>query len=367
MNRKKSFVILVSLLCCLTEISAQETNEKNVSDRPSVYVPINIKKYEQEPQKFPIHLCSIYPWGIHGQQSKNHIYNISLSLIVGKVRGMNGLQISGLYSQAPDGFNGIQIAGLGGNSAGRLKGVQIGGVTNYTVRMRGIQISGLANAGADNAAGIQISGIVNAAGSINGVQIGGIGSAAQNMNGIQIGGVSTIAQNMNGLQISGTYNRIDTLKGVSISIASFADTIAKGFSLSLVNIVKQGYYKEWELSFSDYANVAISYRMGTPKFYTVYTTGARFIEDKYWITGVGFGNRTPVGKRFALQPELVYSLIFPTDFKNIQNVNETRFKLGLVYRVNEKISVALAPSVYLMYENKQRTTGFGGSLGIGIQ
>ena len=363
---KKYYISLISLLCCLTSVSAQEANGEVVPNRPAVYIPINIKTYEVAPQKSLLHLCSMYPLGIHGQQSKNHIYNFSLSLLVGKARGINGLQISGLYSQSPENFNGLQIAGMGGNSAGNLKGVQIGGVTNYSVKMRGVQIAGFANAAPYSAAGVQISGFVNGVTNIKGVQIGGFGSAAQDMTGIQIGGVSNLAQNMTGLQISAAYNRIDTLKGVSISVASFADTIAKGFSLSLVNIVRYGFYREWELLLADYANVAISYRMGTPKFYTVYTTGARFIGKNYWITGVGFGNRTPIGKQFYFQPELIYSLFFPTNFKNIQNAYETRLKVGFVYHINEKIGLSFAPSVYIKNDNKQITTGLGGSIGLKI-
>jgi hypothetical protein len=352
------YVFWALLFFCLTSISAQETSVDTVIKKYPVHIPINIKTYDVAPEKFPMHINSTYPWGIYGLQSKNHIYNFSLSLVAGMVRGINGLQVSGVYSQAPGFVNGLQIAG-GGNSAGNLKGVQISGVTNYSVKMRGIQITGFANASSVDAKGIQMSGFINAAADIKGIQIGAVASAAGSMTGIQIGGISNIAQNITGVQISATYNRIDTLKGVAIGIASFADTIAKGISLSLVNIVKYGAYKEWELSFSNYANVAISYRMGTQKFYTVYTTGVKFIEDNLWTTGVGFGNRTPIGNRFGFQPELVYLIYFPTDFKKVQ-YSETHLKLGFVYRINEKFSLSLAPSVYM----KNNKAGFGISIGI---
>ena len=366
MSRKIYYLFLTSLLCCLTTAFAQESVCEDVSEKPAVYIPINIKTYEAEPQKFPVHICSIYPWGIHGKQSKNHIYNFSFSLVVGEVRAMNGFQFSGLYSQSPESFNGLQIAGLGGNSAARLKGVQIGGVTNYSVKMRGIQIAGFANAAADNGMGVQISGFVNGAANIKGVQIGGLGSAAQNVTGIQIGGISNLAQNITGLQVASVYNRIDTLRGVSIGIASFADSIEKGISLSLVNIVRQGFYREWELSFSDYANTALSYRMGTPKFYTVYTTGVSSIEDEdnRWITGVGFGNRTRIVKRFYFQPELVSLIHLPTNLKSVQNV-EARLKLGFGYYINEKFGLSLAPSVYAMSDNWEIKPGL--SVGLGVR
>ena len=364
MNKGQLYIIFVLLFCCLTKNFAQDIREEILAKKFPVYIPVTVKTYDSAPQKSPVHLSPIYPWGIHGTQSKNHIYNFSMSLVAGMVRGINGLQLSGVYSQAPDYVNGVQIAGLGGNSTRKLKGVQIGGVTNYAVHMKGIQIAGFANAASYNAEGIQISGFINGAAYAKGIQIGAMGNAAGNMTGIQIGGISNLAQTMTGAQISVMYNRVDTLRGISISVVSFADTIEKGFAVSLVNIVRQGSYRGWELSFADYANVAVSYRMGTPKLYRVYTTGASFIEDNRWITGIGFGNCTPIGNRFDFQPELVSFIHLPTDLKHIQGF-ETRLKFGFVYRLNETMGLSLAPSVYVMREDKQTTTGLGISLGLG--
>jgi len=157
---------------------------------------------------------------------------------------------------------------------------------------------------------------------------------------------------MEGVQISGLNYNITTFKGLQIGLVSINDTIEKGISLSLVNITKRGFYREWGLSFSDYSHVALNYKMGIQKFYSIYTIGANFMDDNLWMVGLGFGNRTPIGNRFAFQPELVSYYYFPTNFKNVQSTFSTHLKFGFVYRITEKYALSLAPSVYVMNAKK---------------
>jgi len=462
MNRKKWYYS-ISMLCCLASVSAQETNDL---------------------KKFPAQISIVYPVGTHGRQSVNHTYNLSLNLLTGKVGGVKGLEVSGLYGRVENNVLGIQIAGLGSVAGGKakglqasglvnvvgdeMKGIQVSGITNVVGDgmkgvqvsgfanvigdemkgiqmtgfanvigdnmkgiqvsgfanvvgdemkgiqtsgfanvigddMKGIQVSGFANVVGDNMRGIQVSGFANVVGDyMKGLQIAGICNAVESVNGIQIAGIYNrglkkdgerqLVSVVNGVQIAGIYNRTHTLRGLQIGLVSVTDTIEKGFSLSLVNIVKRGFYREWELSFSDYANVALSYKMGMQNFYTIYTAGVNFIEDNLWIVGAGFGNRTPIGNRFDFQPELVFYNYYPTNFKNIQNTFATRLKFGFVYRLNERYGLSLAPSVYVMtaqkdsdpnskfykvspvsalYTNKsgnrQTTIGVGISLGLNIK
>ena len=445
----KKWYYSILVFCCLTSVSAQDKN-------------------------FPAQISIVYPAGTHGRQSIDHTYNLSLNLLAGKVGGVKGLEVSGLYGRVESNVLGIQTAGLANIVGGQMKGIQTSGITNIVNggttgiqtsgvanlvnngmkgiqtsgvvnianvgmkgiqtsgllnmvnnEMKGIQISGLANtvngetkgiqtAGLTNIAngemkgiqvsgfnlvnggmkGIHISGIANLVnGGVKGIQVSGIANlVGEEMRGIQIAGIGNGFANMTGLQIGGIYNRVKTLRGIQIGLVSVNDTIAKGVSLSLVNIVKRGFYREWEASFSDYANVALSYKMGTQKFYTIYTAGVNFIEDNLWVVGIGFGNRTPIGNRFDFQPEFVSSNYFPTNFKNIQNTSTTRLKCGFVYRLNQKYGLSLAPSVYIMTakkdsnpnselykvspigalytnetDNRQTTIGVGISLGLSIR
>ena len=357
-------VFLLTLFCYLTNSAlAQDTSDS------------------KETKHFPAQFSIYYPFAIHGERSTDYSFNFSLNLVYGKIGGLNGVEVSGLVGIVEGDVNGVQIAGIG-NGAGNMKGIQVGGLFSASDNMRGIQLGGLFGAAdnvqgiqvgglfsaandvqgiqlgglfsaADNTQGIQIGGLFGAADDVRGVQVGGLFSAADNVQGIQLGGLFNAADDIDGLQISGIYNRSNTLRGIQIGLVSVNDTIEKGFSLSLVNIVKRGFYREWEASFSDYANVAVSYKMGTQKFYTIYTVGANFVEDNLWTVGIGFGNRTPLGSRFDFRPEIVSYNYYPMNFKNLQSTFATHLKFGFVYNISEKIGLSLSPSVYLMNSNRK--------------
>jgi len=365
MNRKKWYC-LVLVFCCLVSVSAQNNDSL---------------------KKVPAQVSFVYPLGTQGKQSKNFLYNFSFNILTGKVGGVNGLEISGLYGKVENDILGFQVSGLGNAVGGKMNGMQVSGLANIIGDeavgmqtagiinivgdgMSGMQTAGLVNIIGDKMIGMQTAGIINivgdgmsgmqTAGLVNivgddakGLQVGGLANiVGGEMKGLQVSGLANVAgEEMKGVQIS-LYNRAHTSKGLQIGLVSVNDTIANGVSLSLINIVKKGAYKELELSFSDYANVALSFKMGTQKFYTIYTVGANFIEDNLFAFGIGFGNRTSIGKRFDFQPEFIYSSYFPTDFKNIQNANTTRLKLGFVYRLNENFGLSLAPSVYVLNADK---------------
>ena len=279
---------------------------------------------------FPAQASIFFPYGTHRRKSTDYTFNFSLNSVYGKVGGINGIEVSGLVGRVEGNVNGVQIAGFG-NASDNVKGIQIGGFGNA----------------ADNVKGIQVAGFGNASDDVKGIQISGFGNAADDMNGIQIGGFGNAADKMTGLQI-GLYNRTHTLRGLQIGIISINDTIEKGGPLSLVNIVKKGFYREWELSFSDYANMAFSYKMGTRKIYTIYTVGVNFIEDNLWTAGIGFGNQTPIGNKLDFRPELVSYNYFPMNFKSVQFTSATHLRFGFVCNISEKIGLSFTPSVYVM-------------------
>ena len=274
-----------------------------------------------------------------------------------------GLQVSGITSIAGDNIAGLQVSGLASITSDRMSGLQVSGLSSITGdRMKGLQVSGIASIVGDRMKGLQVSGIASIAGDrMKGLQVSGIASIVGNrMKGLQVSGIASIAGNrMNGVQI-GLYNKTRTSNGLQIGLVSVNDTLAQGISLSLINIVKKGAFREWELSFADYDNVALTFKMGTQKFYTLYSAGINVFTDNLWNFGIGFGNRTPMSKKFDFQPELIYSNYFPINFKNIQNISVSRLKLGFVYNISEKFGMSLAPSVYFcnMDKNKKSDSQF---------
>ncbi len=359
---------------------------------------------ETDLKTFPAQMSIVYPMTTQGSQTIDYRYFFSFNLFSGKVgavtglefgsflnkveKDMNGVQIGGLFNLTHDAV-GLQFGGLG-NASKTAKGVQFGGLGNITENATGLQFGGLANIG-EKALGIQLSGITNITGDAGGFQFGGIANFTEKYRGAQVGGiinmtnesrgfrfagitnlgkshqgaqvsgivnvtgendgfqfagVANLSEEVSGVSIGGLFNRTGTLKGFQFGIVNVTDTIEKGFSMAIINIVKKGFYDEWALTFSDYMNVGLSYKAGIQKFYTIYTIGGNFIEDKLWVAGIGFGNRTALGKRIDFQPEIISYSYFPSDFKNAQPTWATHLKLGFVYNITDKLGISVAPSIY---------------------
>jgi len=144
------------------------------------------------------------------------------------------------------------------------------------------------------------------------------------------------------------FNRTVALRGLQIGLISINDTIESGGSLSLVNIVRRGFYRSWEVSVADYSNLAVTYRMGTRTLYTIYTVGANFIEDNLWNIGIGFGHRRAINTNLDFRPEIVTYNYYTMDFRNIQPTFSHHLKFGFVYNASENFGISLAPSVFVM-------------------
>jgi len=260
---------------------------------------------------------------------------------------MQGIQLTGLVNVSLEGVQGTQIAGFG-NYSYSIRGMQFAGFGNLSEDVRGTQIAGFGNV-SENVRGTQIAGFGNLAKKdLKGVQIAGFGNSADSAKGVQIAGLYNYSERVNGVQISGMFNRAKTLSGLQIGLVSMNDTIKRGGSLSLVNIVKRGFYREFEFSVADYSNFAVTYRMGTRTLYTIYTVGTNFIEDNLWNFGIGFGHRRTISNNLDFRPELVSYGYFPMDFKDVQPTISTHLKFGFVYNISKKFGLSLAPSVFVM-------------------
>ena len=325
---------------------------------------------------FPMQFCIVYPMTTQGAQTVNYRYNLSFNLLLGKVGAVKGVEFGVLFNQVERDVKGIQFGGLA-NRTQEITGVQFGGMGNAAKTVKGIQFGGWANISND-ITGIQYSGIANISKSVNGIQYGGIANICKEVTGIQFGGVANLNEHTNGLQFAGianiteksegfqfagvtniskevsgasfggVFNRTGTLRGFQFGVVNVIDTIESGVSAGIINIVKKNFYDEWSLSFADYQNVGLSYKMGTQKFYTIFTAGANFLEDKLWVFGIGFGNRTVLNRRFDFQPEIVSYQYFPNNFRNIQNTSATYLKFGFAYKFNEKLGIVVAPSIYCL-------------------
>ena len=323
---------------------------------------------------FPMQLSFVYPMTTQGAQTVDYRYNLSFNLLSGKVGAVKGIEFGGLFNQVEHNVEGIQFGGLAnrtheitgvqfgglGNAAKTVKGIQFGGWANVSDDVTGVQFGGVANitksvsgmqfAGIANickeATNAQFAGVVNMSEYTNGLQFAGIANVTEKIEGAQFAGITNISKEVSGASFGGVFNRTGTLRGFQFGVVNVIDTIESGVSMAIINIVKKGFYNEWSLSFADFQNVGLSYKMGIQRFYTIFTAGANFMKDNLWVFGIGFGNRTVLNNRFDFQPEIVSYQYFPNNFKNIQNTSATYLKFGFVYKLNEKLGIVVAPSIY---------------------
>ena len=333
-------------------------------------------KPEDDLQWFPIQFSFVYPMTTQGNKTVNYQYSLSFNLLSGKVGAVTGVEFGGLLNHAEWTVQGVQFAGLanrtceltgiqfGGlaNTAHDVTGIQFGGLVNNAKTVTGIQFGGIANitetvlggqfGGIANicheATGAQFAGIANLSEYTKGAQFAGIANVSEKSEGAQFAGIANISKEVSGVSFGGILNRTGTLQGAQFGLINVIDTIENGVSIALINIVKKGFYREWSLNFADYLNVGLSYKMGIQKFYTILTAGANFMEDKLWVSGIGFGNRTVLNRRFDFQPEIVTYQYYPQNFKNIQQTSATHLKFGFICKLNDRFGLVVAPSLYFL-------------------
>lgn len=270
---------------------------------------------EKAGEQFPGQFSFVYPIGTHGTKSNAYAYTFSLNALSG--------------------------------STGQIKGCEIGGILNKN---------------ASHVSGFQVAGIANLTqGNVEGVQIGGIYSKTDSVNGVQINGILSQSNHVKGLQIGGILNRSKVVNGLQIGLINISDTITRGMAIGLVNIVKRNRFREWTVAAADYLNLGISFKTGTPMFYTLASLGANFQNEALVATGFGIGHLHPINNRFTFQPELINYFYFPVDFTTqIKNTRITHLKLGLVCTITRKLGISLAPSLYwALKTNPNKTETFG--------
>ena len=203
---------------------------------------------------------------------------ISLNIIGGNSKGLNGVEIGGVYNYDDGDVYGVQVAGVVNAVSEDVVGTQISGVMNAVKgNVKGVQVAGVINNNDSITEGIQISGVYQKTHTLRGLQIGGLYNRAVKAIGgqisglintvdsattfLQIAGLYNHAANIKGIQISGLVNTCDTLTGLQIGIFNRANHVKKGLSIGLINYVKNGYNK-LEFSHNDLGTTYIGYRSG---------------------------------------------------------------------------------------------------------
>ena len=322
---------------------------------------------EEEPlPTMPVQFSIFYPMTTMGARTTDYRFNLSVNMFAGRVGAVRGIEYGWIYNHVERDMTGAQFAGIA-NRTREMNGAQFGGIANFGMTVRGAQFGGIANISESfqgvqfggianvsrNTTGIQFGGIANVAESVKGIQFGGIANySKEEFSGIQFGSIGNVTEDFSGIGFGGIFNRTGTLRGVQFGgIVNVVDTIESGVSIALINVVRKGGYRAWSVTSADYLNVAVSFKMGIPKFYTSLTLGANvFMGDKLWASGVGFGTRRTMNQRFDFQPEVIsyqyYARGFPWFNRSTGDSNSTHLKFGFVYKLNDRLGIVVAPSIY---------------------
>ena len=227
---------------------------------------------------------------------------------------MRGSQIAGfanivgLVGGAGYPSEGIQVAGFGNYMNSSFDGAHIAGFTNINPRCtRGIQASGFANimnlsTGSLQAAGfanitrkadstLQLAGFINIfARGRNNSQASGFVNVGEDIRGVQMAGFTNIARNVSGVQMAGFINIADSIQGIP---------------LGFINIVNKNGYSGFEISSSDFNYFQLTYKLGTPWFYNIYSAGKPMGSINRWTMGLGLGTSIPFDPNYTLKLEAI--------------------------------------------------------------
>lgn len=297
---------------------------------------------------------------------------ISLNIIGGNSKGLNGVEIGGVYNYDDGDVYGVQVAGVVNAVSEDVVGTQISGVMNAVKgNVKGVQIAGVINNNDSITDGIQISGVYQKTHILRGLQIGGLYNHAVKATGgqisgllntvdsattfLQIAGLYNHAANIKGIQISGLVNTCDTLEGLQIGIFNRANYVKKGLSIGLINYVKNGYHK-LEISHNDLGTTSIGYRSGWAPLHMHYFGGVNLVnkDQRFFQPGMGIASSLPLSKTINFEADAnIRNTHRVDDFSSWDFNMHNQLMLGLSWQPFKKIGIRTGITLnHFWYNNR---------------
>lgn len=291
----------------------------------------------------PVQVSFVNHFGTNGQQADSIENNVSINLITGSSKGVNGMEIGTVCNFVNGKVKGFQAAGVSNHAKGSVAGAQIAGVLNTSKGITGFQSAGVANlnngavkgaqvAGvfniargnayaqssgvynlADSVKGGQTSGVINQAQAVTGVQAAGVANIAKETKGVQMSGIINMSGTVKGAQLAGIVNKAHNVKGVQIGLINIADSCS-GVPIGIVNIVKKGYH-QFELGFDEMQMTSVAYRSGVKQLHTIIGASVKLndMSPVIWGTTFGLGTSKNISPRCLADVELLYTHIICDD------------------------------------------------------
>lgn len=272
----------------------------------------------QSNQERDFQLSFIAPFGTNGTQSHLTTNKVSVNLLGGYSYGNTVFEFGGLYNVNTHQTKGFQFTGIANYSGNTEKAAQFAGITNI---------------------------------------------AAAGTTPFQFAGIANVADEVTGLQFAGIANVAKRVKGVQFGLFNYAEE-SDGVSIGLINIVKNGGKHEFEVSFSEALNTAVSFKLGTDKFYTIFSGGINYINKPVeYAVGLGFGTHIDWKKGWGNQIEAMgYALTEKSSFetKGINMLTQLKFTVSKEFAPHFKVFIGPVVNMTISdYVNPQ--TGVIGS------
>ena len=247
------------------------------------------------------------------------------------------------------------LSSNGINSGKTVNTVSLNLLGGYSAANRVFELGGVWNASREYTQGVQIAGLLNYTGnSRNAVQVSGMANIARAGNSpLQIGGLVNVAGHVNGLQLSGLVNVAKSVSGVQIGLVNYMADGSKGISIGLLNIARRGGKYEVEVSFSEALNTLVSFRMGTDRFYTIFSGGVNyFFAPLEYAVGLGFGTSIGWTPRWGNQIELqAFGVSRERKLTNSSINGILQLRLPVTYRVAKHFKVFAGPALNVGLQN----------------
>lgn len=252
------------------------------------------------------------------------------------------------------------VSSNGLNTGKTVNAVSVNLIGGFNAGNRIFELGSVWNASRDFTQGLQLAGMVNYSGcSLNAAQISGaVNIAAAGNSPLQLAGLANIGENINGLQLSALLNVAKSVRGVQIGLVNYMEDGGKGVSIGLINIARHNGKYEFEVSFSEAVNILLSFRMGTDRFYTIFSGGVNcFSSALEYAAGLGFGTSVKWKKNWSNQIEIqAFGLSEGKKFTNGSVKSIIQLRLPVCKELARHFKIFAGPAVNLGLQNT-RTSG----------
>jgi len=251
-----------------------------------------------------------------------------------------GAQV-GVVNASKDSIKGAQV-GYVNIVTSKVDGAQVGFVNVSKEEMQGAQV-GYVNVASQKVNGSQVAFVNVNVGETEGAQIGYVNVTTKKTEGAQVGFVNAIGQSSTGSQVGFLNIAAGALKGSQVGFINIADSVSDGVPVGFISIVRKDGFYAFEASSNELFPANLSFKIGTPHFYTLFTGSYNPDFKKQFAIGAGFGSRFQLSRRFYFNPEaMIQNTITKEDRESQMFVS---FAPNLGFALDKHWSFLAGPSV----------------------